>query len=63
MEGFAHSGDSLRCQAPKQRRDHIAMPITESDNLVAFHLLVSAEPMLSPPFFAGSRTVAVDDVV
>jgi len=38
------------------------MPITESDNLVAFHLLVSAETDVVAAFLRrGRRTVAVDD--
>ena len=35
--------------------DHIAIAVAESDDLIAFHFLMAAEPnvMLSPPFFAA----------
>ena len=34
-------------------RDHVAAAIAEGDHLVAFQVLVSAVPQLSPPLFAA----------
>ena len=46
-----------------QRRDDIAVPITESDDLVALDLLVAAEAEVVAAFLGcGCRAIAVDDV-
>jgi len=47
------SGDSLRLPGAEQTADDITIAIAEGDDFVAFDLLVAAEPMLSPPFFAA----------
>ena len=45
-----------------KRSDHIAAPIAEGDNLVAFHFLVTAEPDVVAAFLRRCRrSVAVDD--
>ncbi len=46
-----------------ERRDYIAVPIAESDDLVALDLLVAAEAEVVAAFLGrGRRAVAVDDV-
>ena len=49
-------------RGPNKRCDHIAIAITESDDLIAFDLLVSAEPNVVAALLRHRcRTIAMDD--
>jgi len=51
------------CRArPTNRCDHIAIPVAESDDLIAFHFLMAAEPDVVATFLRrGCRPIAMDD--
>src|ERR1700722_16286132 len=57
------SGDSFRLPGRRnERRDHIAIPITKGDHLVAFDFLVPVEAdIVTTPLRRCGRAVAVDD--
>ena len=61
-EGFAQQRRFIAiARRRNKRRDHIAIAIAEGDDLVAFHLLVTAETSVVAAFLRRGRcTVAVD---
>ena len=60
---WRNSGDSLRLSRCRhERRDDVAVAITECDDLAALEMLVSAIPEVVAAFLRCSgRAVAVDD--